>query len=265
MSNRCAIIAACLLAILISLGILVATDILDRINKQESVYTYDFKTEPIERDEVSDVTRSRLEVVENDDGEHQTRFSASSPLEYDTNLVDTFGVHDDYIDDDDDEHLKLSQKPTEPVRAPAVEKSLDLDDDDDELSKRVSPIAGDRRPIISPSPDSSKPMLARAHLALTEDSRPRSPLVVVTCEHTTSTTDTRHRIFERTKVKEQQRPIRGVLKKTSSFQRINDDEEDADLSLPLADDSDPASGGQSRSSSVASTKRSLLNVRFADE
>lgn len=264
-SSRCAIIAACLVAILLALGILIASDIMDLISIRSNRSTYAPETSgPRLRSETTGWQSVRTSDNNDQMAGNQRWQALKSSSIFEPDLIDRLKDYheeeeeqeeEDENDNDNDVRRGPDLARQETSRA-RVEESDTLDM---ETKGFISSNASDRRPIIPRSPDSSSgPILTRAHFAIAHGGRPQSPLVLVTTEETTSIEEYQKDVVRTAQsVVKEQAPPRGVLKKTSSFQRVNDDSDEGA--------NEPGSGRQSRSSSVTSAKRSLLNVRFADE
>lgn len=271
MSTRCSIIAACLVAILITLAILIALDVLKLISTKEK---YDItaglgQTKP----------KSLIAGVDLDNGPSTSSSSgggnirSASPLDWNESTPPNDRSRHEPDDDDDDDggFRRRSQQQPDQNRLKMSER------------RRERPLlAGGRiSPLAEPEPDldldfynsgacSPPVVLTKAnYISQPAGSRPKSPMFVrqATSSHSRSSSPAR----AANSSSSSPAPPRGVLKKTSSLTRSIDRESlagrsgygDEDVGAALAEQAELESYQHQVQESLQN-QRPPFNVRFAE-
>lgn len=225
-SNRCLIIAFCLSAILLALGVLIGIDIVELLSASVERY---------------DIVATEQQTAAKSGAEQEDRSSPTTLSHRAHNSSPYRSPEHDELIQEINNRLKATERERETpllvesrgIRAP------DVADIDDDWPLTDSPERGAR----------TSPILTRASYLY---NRPQSPVFVAKPAVTSFGRSPEPGTSSPVMTARPGTPTKSVLKKTSSFQKIDSSEE-----IDIEDDS-------SQMRRDTQTRRSLLNVRFAE-
>lgn len=288
--NQSAILAACIVILLISLAILVAIDIFHWLHlKTQRIDRRSYEFVPPDGRKANQTLGSKIVFTdqnnssddEADDRADLSSNKTSSMIEEDSTLLEPDELIERLKLNDRDRQELISSSPvvsmeqTRPIREtePKVLTSSrsrltkvpikETDFGEVSESPRGNPLEDHR---------ASPTILTRANYVTVRRERSQSPAYLDSLDEEETTTTT-------TTIKmdngASEKPIKGVLKKTSSFQKIDDDQETSRATTPgwdnKEDDSEQLQDYADKLRKNATTllrqhqtRRSLLNVRFAN-